>query len=134
MTMRTWRPASPNVCSLHLLPENASFSLDCHGLFYKDTTLSDTVHDARDRHDADSDHLDKSHSRRGVMTNKSRGTVTVTVGHIDYVAEYAIENELLKVTAAHGSKSTPLSGSAPEEKARSLLGEMIKEGTASDCV
>lgn len=68
------------------------------------------------------------------MTNKSRGTVTVTVGHIDYVAEYAIENELLKVTAAYGSKSTPLSGSAPEEKARSLLGEMIKEGTASDCV
>jgi len=38
------------------------------------------------------------------MTNKPRSTVTVTVGHIDYVAEYAIENEMLTVTAAHGSK------------------------------
>ena len=68
------------------------------------------------------------------MTNKPRSTVTVTVGHIDYVAEYAVDDETLTVTAAHGSKSTPLSGSAPEEKARILLGEMIKEGTASDCV
>jgi hypothetical protein len=68
------------------------------------------------------------------MTNKPRGTVTVTVGHIDYVAEYAVEDEILTVTAAHGSKVTPLSGSAPEEKARILLDEMIKEGTASDCV
>ena len=68
------------------------------------------------------------------MTDKPRGTVTVTVGHIDYVAEYAVENETLKVTAAHGSKSIPLNGSAPEEKARVLLGEMIREGTASDCV
>ena len=68
------------------------------------------------------------------MTNKPRGTVTVTVGHIDYVAEYAVENEILIVTAAHGSKSTPLNGNTPEEKARILLGEMIKEGTASDCV
>jgi len=68
------------------------------------------------------------------MTDNSRGTVTVTVGHIDYVAEYAVENEMLTVTAAHGSKSTPLSGNTPEEKARILLGEMIKEGTASDCV
>jgi hypothetical protein len=68
------------------------------------------------------------------MTDKPRGTVTVTVGHIDYVAEYAVKNETLTVTAAHGSKSTPLNGSAPEEKARLLLGEMIKEGSASDCV
>ena len=134
MTMRIWRPASADVCSLHLLPENASCSLDCHGLFYKDTTLSDTVHDAQDRHDDGQRHLDKSHSRRGVMTNKPRGTVTVTVGHIDYVAEYAVEHETLTVMAAHGSKSVPLNGNAPEEKARILLGEMIKEGTASDCV
>ena len=68
------------------------------------------------------------------MTSKPRGTVTVTVGHIDYVAEYAIEDDRLKVTAAHGSKAIPWSGGTPEEKARSLLGEMIKEGTASDCV
>lgn len=68
------------------------------------------------------------------MTDKPRGTVTVTVGHIDYVAEYAVENEMLTVTAAHGSKSTPLNGNTPEENARILLGEMIKEGTASDCV
>jgi hypothetical protein len=68
------------------------------------------------------------------MTDRPRSTVTVTVGHIDYVAEYAVENEMLIVTAAHGSKTTPLSGSAPEEKARLLLGEMIKEGTASDCI
>lgn len=57
MTMRTGRPASADVRSLHLLPENASCSLDCHGLFYKDTTLSDTVHDAQDRHDTYSDTL-----------------------------------------------------------------------------
>jgi hypothetical protein len=68
------------------------------------------------------------------MPNKPRGTVTVTVGHIDYVAEYLVENNTLRVTAAHGSKSTPWSGDAPEEKARLLLGEMIKEGNASDCV
>jgi len=68
------------------------------------------------------------------MTHKPRGTVTATVGHIDYVAEYTIEDDTLTVTAAHASKSTPLGGSAPEEKARVLLGEMIKEGTASDCV
>jgi len=68
------------------------------------------------------------------MTDKPRGTVTVTVGHIDYVAEYTVENEILTVTAAHGSKSTPLNGKSPEEKARIVLGEMIKEGTASDCV
>jgi hypothetical protein len=68
------------------------------------------------------------------MTSKPRGTVTVTVGHIDYVAEYTVENDLLKVTAAHGSKSVQLGGSAPEEQARKILGEMIKEGTASDCV
>jgi hypothetical protein len=68
------------------------------------------------------------------MTNKPRGTVTVTVGHIDYVAEYAIENDTLTVTAAHASKSTPLGNSAPEDKARLLLGEMIREGAASDCV
>jgi hypothetical protein len=68
------------------------------------------------------------------MPNKSRGTVTVTVGHIDYVAEYEIDNEMLRVTAAHGEKSTPLSGNAPDEQARLILGEMIKEGTASDCI
>jgi hypothetical protein len=68
------------------------------------------------------------------MTSKPRGTVTVTVGHIDYVAEYAVKDNTLTVTAAHASKSTPLGGSAPEEKARLLLGEMIREGTASDCV
>jgi hypothetical protein len=68
------------------------------------------------------------------MTSKPRGTVTVTVGHIDYVAEYAIDNGTLRVTAAHGSKSVALSGNAPEEQARLLLGDMIKEGTASDCV
>lgn len=68
------------------------------------------------------------------MMNRPQGTVTVTRGHIDYVAEYAVDDETLTVTAAHGSKSTPLSGSAPQEKARLLLDEMIKEGTASDCV
>lgn len=68
------------------------------------------------------------------MTNRPRGTVTVTVGHIDYVAEYAVEDETLTVTAAHGSKTTALSGTAPQEQARILLGEMIKEGIASDCV
>ena len=38
------------------------------------------------------------------MPNKPRGTVTVTLGHSDYVAEYEVENDTLKVTAAHGSR------------------------------
>jgi hypothetical protein len=68
------------------------------------------------------------------MSNKQNNTVTITVGHIDYVAEYAVEKEMLTVTAAHGSKSTPLGDSPPEERARMLLSELIKEGKASDCV
>ena len=83
---------------------------------------------------AEGDHHDITLAGEMFMTHKSRSTVTVTVGHIDYVAEYEIDNETLRVTAAHGAKSTPLGGTAPEEQARLILGEMIKEGTASDCV
>lgn len=68
------------------------------------------------------------------MSDKPRGTVTITEGHIDYVAEYAVENGKIAVTAAHGSKSTQLSGSDPEVLARMLLQELIKEGKASDCI
>ena len=68
------------------------------------------------------------------MTDKSHKTVTVTEGHIDYVAEYVVENESITVTAAHGSKTAQLGGSAPDVLAKMLLGELIKEGKASDCL
>jgi len=68
------------------------------------------------------------------MTNKARGTVTITEGRIDYVAEYAVEKEMITVVAAHGSKSTQLGDSDPEVLARTLLREFIKAGKASDCI
>ena len=68
------------------------------------------------------------------MSNKPLDTVTITEGHIDYVAEYAVENGMITVTAAHGSKSAYLGDSEPESLARMLLRELIKEGKASDCI
>ena len=68
------------------------------------------------------------------MSNKPRGTVTITEGHIDYVAEYAVEKGMITVTAAHGSKSTQLGESDPEVLARTFLREFMKEGKASDCI
>jgi thiamine phosphate synthase YjbQ (UPF0047 family) len=68
------------------------------------------------------------------MSNKPRGTVTITEGRIDYVAEYVVEKGMITVAVAHGSKSTQLGDSDPEVLARTLLRQFIKEGKASDCI
>jgi hypothetical protein len=68
------------------------------------------------------------------MSGKAHNTVTITEGHIDYVAEYAVDNGMITVTVAHGFKTTQLGDTPPEELAKMLLREFIKEGKASDCV
>ena len=68
------------------------------------------------------------------MTGKAHNTVIITEGHIDYVAEYVVENGMISVTAAHGHKTTQLGDTPPEVLSKMLLGELIKEGKASDCL
>ena len=68
------------------------------------------------------------------MTGKAHNTVTITEGHIDYVAEYVVENGMISVIAAHGHKTTQLGDTPPEVLSKMLLGELIKEGKASDCL
>ena len=68
------------------------------------------------------------------MTDRAHNTVTVTEGHIDYVAEYFVEDGMITVTAAHGHKTTQLGDTPPEVLAKMLLGELIKAGKASDCL
>jgi hypothetical protein len=60
------------------------------------------------------------------MTDKAHNMVTVTDGHIEYVAEYFVNDEMITVNAAHEHKTTQLGGSAPDELAKMLLGELIK--------
>ena len=68
------------------------------------------------------------------MIDKTHNTVTVIDGHIEYVAEYLVKDGMITVTAAHGHKNTQLGDSAPDELAKTLLVELIKEGKASDCL
>lgn len=68
------------------------------------------------------------------MTDKAYNTITVTEGHIDYVAEYTVKNGMITVTAAHGHKTTQVGGSPPEALAKMLLRELIREGKASDYI
>jgi hypothetical protein len=65
------------------------------------------------------------------MPKRLLGAVTVPAGHLDFLAEHAAEVDTLTAAAAHGSKITALSGSAPEESARILLGEMSRKALSS---
>jgi hypothetical protein len=42
------------------------------------------------------------------MTDKAHNMVTVTDGHIEYVAEYFVNDEMITVNAAHEHKTTQL--------------------------